>query len=84
MRTIAQLCRAIASKLRHEFGAPQQISTGFASWLCYCSDVAHRRTTKVCTMFGRLLGWYAIYIRDVNNLNIEFSSNLDTAFENPV
>ena len=36
--------------------APQQISTGFASWLRYCSDVAYRRTTKLCTMFGRLLG----------------------------
>jgi len=72
--TIAQLCRAISSQLRHistigkknllgsniisiwpynmanfgplvaeivrYFGAPQQISTGFASWLRYCSDVA--------------------------------------------
>jgi len=35
--------------------APQQISTGFASWLRYCSGVAHRRPTKLCTMFGRLL-----------------------------
>ena len=25
-----------------EFGAPQQISTGFASWLRYCTDVAQR------------------------------------------
>jgi len=31
------------------FGAPQQISTGFASWLCYCSDVAQRKPTKLCT-----------------------------------
>jgi len=31
------------------------------SWLLYCSDVAHRRPTKLCTMFGRLLGWYLIY-----------------------
>jgi len=44
-----------------EFGAPQQISTGFASCLPYCSDVAHRRPTKLRTMFGRLLGWYTIY-----------------------
>jgi len=29
--------------------------------LRYCSDVAHRRSTKLCTMFGRLLGWYTIY-----------------------
>jgi len=38
-----------------------EISTGFASWLHYCSDVAHRRPTKLRTMFGRLLGWYTIY-----------------------
>jgi len=44
-----------------EFGEPQQISTGFASWQRYCRDIAHRRATKLCTMFGRLLGWYMIY-----------------------
>jgi len=44
-----------------EFGAPQQISTSFAFSLRYCSDVAQRRSTKLCTMFGRLLGWYTIY-----------------------
>jgi len=38
--------------------APQQISTVFASWLRYCTDFAQRRSTKLCTMFGRLLGWY--------------------------
>jgi len=38
--------------------APQQISTGFASLLRYCTDVAHRRSTELCTMFGRLLRWY--------------------------
>jgi len=32
-----------------------RISTNFASWLRYCSDVAHRRPTKLCTIFGRLL-----------------------------
>jgi len=42
-------------------GHPQQISTGFVSWLCYCSDVVHQRPTKLCTMFGRLLGCYTIY-----------------------
>ena len=36
-------------------GVPRQISTAFASCLRYCSDVAHRRTTKLCMMFGRLL-----------------------------
>jgi len=48
-----------------EIGLPvsgtQQISTGFASWLHYCSDVAHRRPTKLCAIFGGLLGWYTIY-----------------------
>jgi len=44
-----------------EFGAPQQISTGFAPWLRYCSDVAQQKPTKLCTMFGRLLGWYTKY-----------------------
>jgi len=38
-----------------EFGATQQISTAFASWFTAASDVAHRRPTKLCTMFGRLL-----------------------------
>ena len=38
--------------------SPQQISTGFASWLRYCSDVAQRKSTKLCAMFGRLLGCY--------------------------
>jgi len=45
--------------LTAEIGLPvwgtQQISMGFASCLRYCSDVAHRRLTKRCTMFGRLL-----------------------------
>ena len=41
--------------------APQQISTGFGCWLRYCTDVAQRTSTKLCSMFGRLPGWYAIY-----------------------
>jgi len=44
------------------FGAPQRISTAFASWLRYCSDVAQRKPTKFCTLFGRLLGWYRLFI----------------------
>jgi len=52
---------ALRSDICWRVWAPQQISTGFASWLCYCSDVVHRRPTKICTMFGRLLGWYTIY-----------------------
>ena len=34
---------------------------GFASCLRYCTDVAQRKPTKFCTLFGRLLGWYTIY-----------------------
>jgi len=45
-----------------KFGAPQQILTGFVSCLRYCSEVAHRRPTKLCTMLGHLLGWYTTYI----------------------
>ena len=41
--------------------APKQISTGFASCLRYCTDVAQRRSHKLCTLFGRLLGWHTIY-----------------------
>jgi len=43
------------------FGAPQQISTGFASWPHYCTDVAQWRSTKLCTMSSGLLGWHTIY-----------------------
>ena len=39
-------------------GHLQQISMCFVSWLCYCTDVTQWRSTKLCTMFGRLLGWY--------------------------
>jgi len=42
------------------FGALQQISTGFASWLRYCSDVTQGKPTKLCTMIDHLLGWYTI------------------------
>jgi len=33
------------------WGTPQ-ISTGFASWLRYCSDVAHRRPTKLHELYN--------------------------------
>ena len=39
---------------------PQQISTVFTSWLRYCTDITQWRSAKLCTMFGRLLGWYTI------------------------
>jgi len=37
----------------------------FYSWLRYCNDVTQRKSTKLCTTFGRLLGCYttmSIYI----------------------
>jgi len=93
LRTIAQLCRAVSSQLRHvstigkkmlnsntsskcpynieNFGPLNEICSGvwgtpanfngFTSWLRYCSDAAHRTPTKLCTTFGRLLGWYTMY-----------------------
>jgi len=33
-----------------QFGALQQISTGFECWLRHCTDVAQQRSTKLCTM----------------------------------
>ena len=45
-----------------EFGVPPTNFNGFSSsWLRYCSDVVHRRPTKLCTMFCRLLGCYTVY-----------------------
>ena len=41
--------------------ASQLTSKAFASWLRYCSDVAQRKPAKLCTVFGRLLGWYTTY-----------------------
>jgi len=46
----------LAAKIDRRIWGTHQISTGFASWLRYCSDVAQRKSTKLCTMFGRLLG----------------------------
>jgi len=43
------------------FGAPPQISTGFASCLRHCCDIAHWRPTTLCTTFGRILRCYTIY-----------------------
>ena len=94
--TMAQICRAISSQLRHvstigknlvkQQYLPHMVSmvnfgplaaeigwrvwgttvnfNGFSSWLRYCSDVAQRRSTKLCTMFECLLvlvDWYTIY-----------------------
>ena len=57
--------------LMAEIGLPvwgtQQILMGFGSWLCYCTDVAQRRSTKVCVIFGHLLGWYLMEFYHVQN-----------------
>ena len=50
-------CRPLAAEIVSGVW-DQQISTGFTSCLRYCSDVAHRRPTKLSTMFYRLQGWY--------------------------
>jgi len=42
------------------WGTPANFN-GFASWQQYCSDVAQRRPTKLCTMFGCVLRCYTIY-----------------------
>jgi len=36
-----------------------EANIGFVS---YCAGVGQWRSTKLCTVFGRLLGWYTIYI----------------------
>jgi len=46
-----------------EFAAPQQISTSFASWLRYCTNVAQRRSTKLCRLRSLATSWAAaLYI----------------------
>jgi len=42
------------------WGTPANFN-GFPSWLHYCTDVSQWRPTKLCTMFGWLLGWYTMY-----------------------
>ena len=54
---------SLAAEIGPVVWAPQLISTAFASWLRYCSDVAQQKSTKLCTMFGRLLGCYTIHFR---------------------
>jgi len=52
-----------ASKSRLKLAARAVLSAnaGLLVWLRYCTVVAQRRSTKLCTMFGHLLGWYTIY-----------------------
>ena len=38
-----------------EFGAPQQISTGFAPWQCYCTAVKYWVSAKLCGVEQRAL-----------------------------
>jgi len=46
---------ALAAEIGSVVWGTPQISTGLTSCLRYCSDVAQRRPTKLCTMFGCLL-----------------------------
>jgi len=46
----------LTAEIVGEFGAPQQISTGFASWLRYCNDAAQRLNSiqqRAPPIFGR-------------------------------
>jgi len=67
---IAQFCRVVSSQLRHVSTIEKKLLTSNISSMCshnmasclrYCSDVAQRRPTILCTMFGRLLDWYTIH-----------------------
>jgi len=68
-------------------GTPANFNN-FASWQRYCSDVAHQRPTKLCTMFGYLLGCYAIYTfsgalapwRNFARCKIHFSPSLEFSY----
>ena len=57
-------CGVLTAEVGSAVWGTQQISTVFfAPWLRFCSDVAHRMPTKLCTMFGRLLGTLYIHFR---------------------
>jgi len=42
------------------WGTPANFN-GFCVLAAYCSDVAQRKPTKLCTVFGHYLGWYTTY-----------------------
>jgi len=54
---------------------------GFGSWLRYCTDVAQRRSTKLCTMLRRfhglvhyinMFGGYYLGLRASGNLPVSY------------
>jgi len=47
---MANLDGPLAADTGSGVGAPQQISTGFTSWLRYCSDVVYRRAEAYQTL----------------------------------
>jgi len=61
------------------WGTPANFN-GFRAlaWIRYCSDVAQHRSTKLCTMFVRLLDWYTVYtflgLLIANGCKIHFAS----------
>jgi len=58
---VSNIRRRLKLEERSMIIVAKQISTGFASWLRYYSDVTQGKPTKLCTMFGRLLRGYTIY-----------------------
>jgi len=74
----------LAAEIDPYFEAPLQISTAFASWQRYWSDVGQRKPTKLCTVFGRLLDWYTTYtfsgvlapLRNFARCKIHFASSI--------
>jgi len=53
-RNMVNFGRLIADIGWRVWGTPANFN---ASKLRYCTDVAQQRSTKLCMMFGRLLGW---------------------------
>jgi len=47
--------------LTAKFGSLVWATPANSNGFRYCTDVSQRRSTKLCTMFGRLLGWYTIH-----------------------
>ena len=48
----------LLASLGHPSKFQRVLRLGFVN---YCTDVAQRKSTKLCTMFDHLLGWYTIY-----------------------
>ena len=104
LRTVAQICRAISSKLKHVStigkntlnsnissassynmvnfvpltaaigwgvrGTRANFNGFLTSWLHYCTNVAEWKSTRLRTMFSRLLRWYtSLHFRELLSPN---------------